>query len=107
MTKKALVLGAGGFIGSHMVKRLKSDGYWVRGVDLKRPEFSSTYADEFIQGDLREADFVRKCLEYKGTGVNSTKKFLTSMFIHLMRYISLLLTWVEQDLYSQVRMMLR
>ena len=68
MTKKALVLGAGGFIGSHMVKRLKSDGYWVRGVDLKRPEFSSTYADEFIQGDLREADFVRKCLEYKGTG---------------------------------------
>ena len=68
MTKKALVLGAGGFIGSHMVKRLKSEGYWVRGVDLKRPEFSSTYADEFIQGDLREADFVRKCLEYKGTG---------------------------------------
>ena len=68
MTKKALVLGAGGFIGSHMVKRLKSEGYWIRGVDLKRPEFSSTYADEFIQGDLREADFVRKCLEYKGTG---------------------------------------
>jgi len=68
MTRKALVLGAGGFIGSHMVKRLKSEGYWVRGVDLKRPEFSSTEADEFIQGDLREADFVRKCLEYKGTG---------------------------------------
>ena len=68
MTRKALVLGAGGFIGSHMVKRLKSEGYWVRGVDLKRPEFSSTYADEFIQGDLREADFVRRCLEYKGTG---------------------------------------
>ena len=45
-TKKALVLGAGGFIGSHMVKRLKSEGYWVRGVDLKRPEFSSTEADE-------------------------------------------------------------
>ena len=68
MTKKALVLGAGGFIGSHMVRRLKRDGYWVRGVDLKRPEFSSTNADEFIRGDLREADFVRKCLEYKGTG---------------------------------------
>jgi len=62
------VLGAGGFIGSHMVRRLKRDGYWVRGVDLKRPEFSSTNADEFIRGDLREADFVRKCLEYKGTG---------------------------------------
>ena len=42
--RKALVLGAGGFIGSHMVKRLKSEGYWVRGVDLKRPEFSPTEA---------------------------------------------------------------
>ena len=66
--KKALVLGAGGFIGSHMVKRLKKDGYWVRGVDLKYPEYSNTEADEFIQGDLREPSFVRKCLEYKGTG---------------------------------------
>ena len=47
--KKALVLGAGGFIGSHMVKRLKKDGYWVRGVDLKYPEFANTEADEFIQ----------------------------------------------------------
>ena len=40
--KTALVLGAGGFIGSHMVKRLRSEGYWVRGVDLKRPEYSET-----------------------------------------------------------------
>ena len=64
--KKALVLGAGGFIGSHMVKRLKSEGYWVRGVDLKRPEFSDTAADEFVQGDLRDVDFVRRVLEYKG-----------------------------------------
>ncbi len=52
--KSALVLGAGGFIGSHMVKRLKSEGYWVRGVDLKHPEFSGTKADEFIIGDLRQ-----------------------------------------------------
>ena len=51
--KKALVCGAGGFIGSHLVKRLKSEGYWVRGVDLKQPEFSETEADEFIVGDLR------------------------------------------------------
>jgi nucleoside-diphosphate-sugar epimerase len=56
--KTALVLGAGGFIGSHMVKRLKSEGYWVRGVDLKYPEFSQTEADEFIIGDLRLRDFV-------------------------------------------------
>jgi GDP-D-mannose 3',5'-epimerase len=64
--KTALVLGAGGFIGSHMVKRLKSEGYWVRGVDLKQPEFSKTEADEFIQGDLRDVDFVRRCIRYAG-----------------------------------------
>jgi nucleoside-diphosphate-sugar epimerase len=50
---KALVCGAGGFIGSHLVKRLKKDGLWVRGVDLKVPEFSSTAADEFKILDLR------------------------------------------------------
>ena len=52
--KKALVCGAGGFIGSHLVKRLKKEGYWVRGVDLKRPEFAQTTADEFLVLDLRE-----------------------------------------------------
>ena len=51
--KKALVCGAGGFIGSHLVKRLKSEGYWVRGVDLKFPEYSKTEADEFLILDLR------------------------------------------------------
>ena len=56
--RTALVLGAGGFIGSHMVKRLRSEGYWVRGVDLKYPEFSETQAHEFIQGDLRNVDSV-------------------------------------------------
>jgi nucleoside-diphosphate-sugar epimerase len=51
--KAALVLGAGGFIGNHMVKKLKEEGYWVCGVDLKKPEFSSSTADKFIVGDLR------------------------------------------------------
>jgi GDP-D-mannose 3',5'-epimerase len=51
--KKALVCGAGGFIGGHMVKRLKGEGYWVRGVDLKHPEFCPAAADEFVIGDLR------------------------------------------------------
>jgi len=51
--KKALILGAGGFIGSHLVKRLKTEGYWVRGVDLKHPEFSKTEADDFYIKDLR------------------------------------------------------
>lgn len=52
--KKALICGAGGFIGSHLVKRLKEKGYWIRGVDLKYPEFSKTEADDFIIGDLRD-----------------------------------------------------
>ena len=60
--KKALVLGAGGFIGSHMVKRLKSEGYWVRGVDLKSPEFSASAADDFIIGDLRNPVLVLQVL---------------------------------------------
>lgn len=64
--KTALVLGAGGFIGSHMVKRLRTEGYWVRGVDLKRPEYSETEANEFIQGDLRDVTFVERVLQFKG-----------------------------------------
>ena len=64
--KTALVLGAGGFIGSHMVKRLRSEGYWVRGVDLKYPEFSESEANEFVQGDLRDVDFVRRIIQFKG-----------------------------------------
>jgi GDP-D-mannose 3', 5'-epimerase len=52
--KYALVCGAGGFIGSHMVKRLKYEGFWVRGADLKYPEFNDTVADDFIVGDLRD-----------------------------------------------------
>jgi len=51
--KTALVCGAGGFIGSHLVKRLRKEGYWVRGIDLKYPEFSETSANDFVIGDLR------------------------------------------------------
>ena len=65
-TKTALVLGAGGFIGSHMVKRLRAEGYWVRGVDLKYPEFSLSEANEFVQGDLRDANFVERVIQFKG-----------------------------------------
>ena len=64
--KTALVLGAGGFIGSHMVRKLRSEGYWVRGVDLKYPEFSETEAHEFIQGDLRDVSFVERVIQFKG-----------------------------------------
>lgn len=52
--KTALVLGGGGFIGSHLVKRLKDEGFWVRAVDLKYPEYWETFADDFIKGDLRD-----------------------------------------------------
>ena len=58
-TKKALVCGAGGFIGSHMVKKLKSEGYWVRGADIKEPDFSGTEADEFLTGDLTDQSFCK------------------------------------------------
>ena len=66
--KTALVLGAGGFIGSHMVKRLREDGYWVRGVDLKEPEFSETEANEFVYMDLRDPDVMRRVI--RTTGIN-------------------------------------
>jgi GDP-D-mannose 3',5'-epimerase len=62
MKKRVLVCGAGGFIGGHLVKRLKSEGFWVRGVDLKRNEFAPSLADEFIVGDLRLTDVVRQAL---------------------------------------------
>ena len=64
--KTALVLGAGGFIGSFMVKRLRAEGYWVRGVDLKSPEFSSTQAHEFVQADLRDVNIVRRVIRFTG-----------------------------------------
>jgi GDP-D-mannose 3', 5'-epimerase len=58
--KRVTVLGAGGFIGGHLVKRLKSEGLWVRGADLKRPEYSDSAADEFVVGDLRDPGVVAK-----------------------------------------------
>jgi len=58
-TKKALVCGAGGFIGSHMVRKLKLEGYWVRGADVKEPDFSGTEADEFLTGDLTDQAFCK------------------------------------------------
>ncbi len=57
-TSKVLVTGAGGFIGGHLVRRLKAEGYWVRGVDIKRHDFAEPPADEFIVGDLRDAAVV-------------------------------------------------
>lgn len=61
----ALVCGAGGFIGSHLVKRLKREGFWVRGVDLKFPEFGETEADDFVIGDLRDPVICRSVVDRK------------------------------------------
>ncbi len=63
MSCSALVCGAGGFIGTHLVRRLKREGYWVRGVDLKAPEFSETEADDFILGDLRDLGTCRSVMD--------------------------------------------
>ena len=64
--KRALVCGAGGFIGSHLVKRLKAEGYWVRGVDLKLPEFGISAADDFIVGDLCSQIICKKAIGQEG-----------------------------------------
>jgi GDP-D-mannose 3', 5'-epimerase len=61
--KVALVCGAGGFIGGHLVKRLKDEGFWVRGVDLKFNEYTETRADDFVIGDLRDQDFVSQVVD--------------------------------------------
>ena len=61
--KTAIVLGSGGFIGSHLVKRLKREGFWVRGVDLKFHEYAETEADDFALGDLREQDFCQAMID--------------------------------------------
>jgi GDP-D-mannose 3', 5'-epimerase len=61
--RAALVLGAGGFIGSHLVRRLKSEGFWVRAADLKYPEFSDAAADDFVIGDLRDQYICRQVFD--------------------------------------------
>ena len=61
--RKVLVCGAGGFIGGHLVKKLKKEGAWVRGVDIKQHEFASSPADEFIMGDLTRQSVVEKVLD--------------------------------------------
>ena len=74
--KKAVVLGAGGFIGSHMVKRLKKEGFQVTGVDLKKPEYSETQADFFVVGDLRDPELVAKVI---GPEVDELYQFAADM----------------------------
>jgi GDP-D-mannose 3',5'-epimerase len=73
--KRVLVCGAGGFIGGHLVKRLKSEGFWVRGVDLKTHEFVDLPADEFVIGDLRDPETVRRAV----TGIEEVYQLAADM----------------------------
>ena len=63
MTKTALILGGAGFIGHHMVRRLKAEGFWVRAVDIQYPAFSEMEADDFILGDLRDPDVCNHAID--------------------------------------------
>ena len=78
-TKTALVCGAGGFIGHHLVKRLKMDGYWVRGIDLVMPEFEDTTADDFIQGDLRSVEICKHAIFIDGQPVDEIYQLAADM----------------------------
>ena len=81
--KQALVLGAGGFIGGHLVKRLKREGFWVRGVDLKLNEYSETEADDFVVGDLCEQDVARGVIDRRFDEVYQLAADMGGMgFIH-------------------------
>ncbi len=86
MVKKALVCGAGGFIGGHLVKQLKRAGYWVRGVDIKAHEFAPTQADEFLLLDLREAHNCWQALSVDGGTFDEVYQLAADMggmgFIH-------------------------
>ncbi|MCC7208964.1 MAG: NAD-dependent epimerase/dehydratase family protein, partial [Anaerolineae bacterium] len=85
-TKTALVCGAGGFIGGHLVKKLKREGYWVRGVDIKAHEFAPTQADEFLLLDLREEPNVKAALTLNGGAFDEVYQLAADMggmgFIH-------------------------
>ena len=84
--KKAVVCGAGGFIGGHLVKKLKCEGYWVRGVDIKEHEFCPSAADEFLVLDLREKHNCQAALKVEGGGFDEVYQLAADMggmgFIH-------------------------
>lgn len=84
--KRALVCGAGGFIAGHLVKKLKNEGYWVRGVDIKEHEFAASAADEFLLLDLREEQNCQKALSFTGSGFDEVYQLAADMggmgFIH-------------------------
>ena len=73
--KRVLVNGAGGFIGGHLVKRLKNEGYWVRAVDLKANEYAPSTADEFIVGDLRSPEVAKSAVDGVEEGISARRRY--------------------------------
>ena len=94
MRKSAIVCGAGGFIASHLVKRLKAEGYWVRGVDIKRPEFSASAADDFQLLDLRKPENCTDALTVQGGSPDEVYQLAADMggmgFIHSAEFNALI-----------------
>lgn len=87
MVKTALVLGAGGFIGNHLVNRLKAEGYWVRGVDLKRNEYQKTSADDFVLADLRDPERVKSVMRLElANGYPVLNAFLKQPFTEVAAF---------------------
>ena len=84
--KRALVCGAGGFIGGHLVEKLQKEGYWVRGVDIKKPEFRASVGDEFLQLDLRQPENCWEALSVDGGTFDEVYQLAADMggmgFIH-------------------------
>ncbi|MDP6040357.1 MAG: NAD-dependent epimerase/dehydratase family protein, partial [Candidatus Latescibacteria bacterium] len=79
MQKKALVCGAGGFIAGHLVKKLKDEGYWVRGVDIKEHEFATSAADEFLMLDLRTQENCEAAVSLGGDSVDEVYQLAADM----------------------------
>jgi GDP-D-mannose 3',5'-epimerase len=88
--KTALVLGAGGFIGSHLVKRLRKEGYWVRGVDLKYPEYDKSQANDFVIGDLRDPKIVESVIR-----LDKVKGYAQKYSLHKIEF-------AEQDTFDEI-----
>jgi len=86
--KKALVCGAGGFIGHHLVNFYKAKGYWVRGVDIKYPEFGDSLADEFFLVDLRYQESAKKAVSIEGSDTPFDEVFQLAANMGGMGYIS-------------------
>jgi len=107
--KKALVCGAGGFIGGHLVKKLKKEGYWVRGVDIKEHEFAKSAADEFLLLDLREQENCETAVLVENSAVDEVYQlaadmggmgFIDSAECEIMRNNALINIYMIHDLYD-------